>query len=325
MTLLPIATVSYDVHEGAGTGSNVTDNITVIYTGKDGVKKEVGSSGQFESYGTVVSFWATYLPSYGEYEDDIVDYQVRYSPYLSPLFGPGFSGSVHLGDNTSDAVAYYEFSLIPGIPSNSGSIGGKRLPDVDKNMPGSNPLPLPPWMQNGLNWAYNQYDSLMGYSQYRNVRDKALSSDGAFSFFNPEDLYFGSQYYGQSIGSSIGSLFGDSGLYIGGKIGRFGGDVVGSIASGFAEVIEGFGTALAYGVSDAVDNPSSGIVNVGKTVINEGVTQIANVVDMGANTLSLGGYLINKAVKSVYYGATAEPLNDNDINTAIDLGAGFYP
>ena len=130
------------------------------------------------------------------------------------------------------------------------------------------------------------------------------------SWLSPENMYLGSQYYGQKFGSIFGGLIGgDTGEYWGGKAGRFAGDVFGAIGGGLAAVVEGVGYAIGYGI--ATENPLA--------LADEAYILGSGLIHVGTNILDNTAYAGKKAVASAVMGRNL--FNDNDINRIVDTAA----
>ena len=151
-------------------------------------------------------------------EDKIVNIK-----YNDPVEGM-VSKTIHIGDGTSDAVGSYTIKPHSGMMVYE----GQGAP--------------------GYNYEYHGYIDKFNnqFMDYDRSRNSIMSSDGAFGFINPTDMYLGSQYYGEKFGGMVGGIFGDSGKNWGGTLGRFGGDVVGLIGGGIVGMGEGVGTSLGY-------------------------------------------------------------------------------
>jgi len=317
MTLVPIAQVSFYTHEGPGTGGNTTNNIYVTYVNENGQTVTIDkSSGTIVDYGPIVRFHAhpTGDPI-DPWEDDILEYQVRYSPLLQNLLGEGFSGSVHIGNNTPDAVLEYDLNLLTGEGTSISSNGLNGTPsgDLTGNLPyapDSSKLPTPDWfggLLGGLSSFENWFDNQ--FMNYYITRNQMLSNDGAFGWLTPENMYLGSQYYGEKIGGWIGGLFGDSGAYWGSKIGRGIGDIIGLIGGGTVGLIEGFGGSIGYAA--ATGNWLA--------PIDEVIIQAVGIGEVIVNTPGMLYMIGDKSIKSIITGKNQ--FTDKDINKIIDWGA----
>jgi len=293
--------VSFYTHEGPGTGGSATDNVYVTYLNENGQLTTLDtSSASFISYSSHVKFHAHPTgDDFDPWEDDILEYEVRFSPMFQSLCGQGFRGSVHLGNNTPDAVLEYDLNLLlPAISkaSNNPSLNNE---EINKEI-----IDNAEYMPSG-GFFENMFINLMiDYQKYMLMRQQAFSNNGAFGWLTPQNLYLGPQYYGEKIGEEIGG-------YWGGKAGRFFGDLIGLVGGGVVGLIEGVGFSIGYAAATGdILAPLYEGYNLGKSFLSP-------IIEAPSMAYMIG----EKTINSVMSGKNQ--FTDEDINKIIDWGTAF--
>ncbi len=304
------------VSEGPGTGAD----------GGGGVIYHSGDTYDRLQNGThveIIEGTAEISPGYiswgfDNWEDKIVD--ISYN-----ILGKEVHHHVHIGNNTSDAVMLYTINpfnpqeapgIIPenntNVPSVSSNINeyygskpGYGYGDFFHDFSGMGDFIGDMIINNTPNWFDGQF------KQYDKSREQGLGNTGYLPpWLLPENMYLGSQYYGQLIGSKVGGFVGgDTGAYWGGKGGRFVGDVIGGIGGGVAAIVEGAGNSLGYAIATG-----NWIAPIDETIILG-----AGIGGVVVNTAGIVSYTSGKAVESAIAGRNL--FTDDDINKIVD-GAG---
>ena len=322
-----VAQVSLYPHEGPGTGGSAVDGTLYTYTDPN--------TGEVITDNTHTDTPFTFSVGWGNvslhakptgwidpWEDEIVEYSVRYTPMFSWL--RDFSGSVHIGNNTSDAVLEY---TLPIVPSGGELNGGwsNALGDLGRYIgsgietAGGIASGVGEGLGNALGYALDGIgftDSYLNYSKERNgywEQDEngnyIFDDDGNpiwhkgdmedLGWLNYENIYDGIVDFGGNFGRAGGVYIDNilnTGEFKGGGewLGTATGAFIGGIVSAPIGIIEGAGYAIGKGYADA-GNPIEGTFNAGKNLGYEGMEIFSGlggmIVDLGekAYTTALTG------------------------------------